>query len=268
MIVAFRDVVDTIAHDRPVPVSAIISAATPPPTAPTSLIPRPPRRANPPASPAPPEPPPVAPRTRRPVRSTALPSHRDPPRRVSASRLEGSDRTPPASRAPPLPGARCPSPGREGAGGARSNHRDGPHDRRPLPPPFGRSETAAAKGVRRRAQPRPRRSGRGDAPGRPRPSPGLAKACPPPRRLPHVGDVIADGTVEGGGDRGRPVAVWAVAHADARPRSAFGDGCPNAIPEAAGVRARHFEFGDCFIGTFGGRCRGGGSRKTHMPLWR
>ena len=45
VIVAFRDVVDTITHDRPVPVSAIISAATPPPTAPTSLIPRPPRRA-------------------------------------------------------------------------------------------------------------------------------------------------------------------------------------------------------------------------------
>ena len=126
----------------------------------------------------------------------------------------------------------------------------------------------AAKGVRRRAQPRPRRSGRGDAPDRPRPSTGLAKAYPRPRRLPHVWDAIAEGTVEGGGERGRSVAVWAVMRAGAHPRSAFGGGCPNAIPEVAGVRARHFELGDGFTGTFDGRCRGGGTRKTHIPLWR
>ena len=101
-----------------------------------------------------------------------------------------------------------------------------------------------------------------------RPSPGLAKAYPRPRRVPHIGDDITDGIIEGGGERGRSVAVWAVMRAGAHPRSAFGGGCPNAIPEAAGVRARHFELGDGFMGTFGGRCRGGGSRKTHMSLWR
>ena len=57
-------------------------------------------------------------------------------------------------------------PAGEGTDGAWPHHRGGPHDRRPLPPPSGHPETAAAKGVRRRAQPRPRRSGRGEAPGR------------------------------------------------------------------------------------------------------
>ena len=70
---------------------------------------------------------------------------------------------------------------------------------------------------------------------------------------------MADSAVEVGGERGRPVAVWVVVRAGAHPRSAFGGGCPNAIPEAAGVRARHFGLGDGSMGTFDGRCQGGGS---------
>ena len=169
-IVVFRDVVDDeIAHDRHVPVSAIVSAATPPPTAPTSSVPRPPR--HPPAS------------SGRPMSAKAGLIHGravapTESRRGAFPHRDGTGRTAPSSLAgvpPPWrPGVHRPAG--EGTDGAWPHHRGGPHDRRPLPPPSGHPETATAKGVRRRAQPRPRRSGRGDAPGRPRPSPGLAKA--------------------------------------------------------------------------------------------
>ena len=93
----------------------------------------------------------------------------------------GGPRRPSLAGAPPppaLPGVHPPAG--EGVGGAWPHHRGGPHDSRPLHPPSGRLETAAAKGVRRRAQPRPRRSGRGDARAGRAPPPASTKPTRPP----------------------------------------------------------------------------------------